>query len=432
MSGAPGLPARRAAATLVNEVLNGHRMLSDVIEDVKGPLARIEPEQRARAGSLAQGVLRHLAPIDAVLTPMLRKTPPAPVRNVLRVAAFELLIDQVADYAAVDAAVRQVQAMKRQNHLSGLVNAVLRRVSREGQAALDALPPPSLPDWLAAPVANAHGPKAAAAIAAAHMRGAPLDLTPRDPDASEALADSLGGIRLPTGSVRLAAPAQITALPGYDEGEWWVQDAAAALPVRCLGDVRGMEVLDLCAAPGGKTMQLAAAGASVTAVDISARRLERLRRNLWRTGLNAQVIVGDVLQWAPPAPVDVVVLDAPCSATGTLRRHPDLPHARPEPDLAPLLDLQARMIDRALDWLAPGGRLLYCTCSLLPDEGEAQVAAARERHPGLNVAAERPEGTEPEWWSPEGALRLRPDYWPDRGGMDGFFATVLQKAATGR
>ena len=233
---------------------------------------------------------------------------------------------------------------------------------------------------------------------------------------------------LPTGSIRIERRVQVSALPGFADGAWWVQDAAAAMPVRLLGDIAGKRALDICAAPGGKTLQLAAGGAEVTALDISQPRLKRLRQNLDRTHLTATVIAADALDWAPERPFDVIVLDAPCSATGTLRRHPDLPHVRPDPDLAPLLELQAKLLDRALGWLAPGGRMVYATCSLLPEEGEDQIAAALTRHTGLKVVPPAPDlGLDPDWTTPQGGLRLRPDYWAELGGMDGFFAAVLTR-----
>jgi 16S rRNA (cytosine967-C5)-methyltransferase len=232
---------------------------------------------------------------------------------------------------------------------------------------------------------------------------------------------------LPTGSVRVQGAGQVSALPGFAEGAWWVQDAAAAMAVPMLGDVKGMRVLDLCAAPGGKTMQLAAAGAMVTALDISGPRMGRVRDNLARTGLEAELVVADALHWQPEAPFDAILLDAPCSATGTIRRHPDLQYIKDGSELAALVALQAQMIERALGFLKPGGRMVYCTCSLLPDEGEAQLAAALARHPGLSVVRTAVPGVPPEWFTPEGALRLRPDYWAESGGMDGFFMVCVTK-----
>jgi 16S rRNA (cytosine967-C5)-methyltransferase len=222
---------------------------------------------------------------------------------------------------------------------------------------------------------------------------------------------------------------QVSALPGYDSGDWWVQDAAAALAARMLAVVPGEKVLDLCAAPGGKTLQLAAAGAEVTALDISEPRMSRVAENLARTGLAARLVVADALHWTPDGLFDAVLLDAPCSATGTIRRHPELPFLKDGSELAELTALQAALLDRALGFLKPGGRLVFCTCSLLPDEGEAQLSAALARHPGLTVLRPALPGIDPAWITPEGGLRLRPDYWADKGGMDGFFMTCLKKGA---
>ena len=271
---------------------------------------------------------------------------------------------------------------------------------------------------------EAWGKGPVAAMERAHFEGAPLDLTVKSD--AEAWAARLGGSVLPTGSVRLRDAGQVSALLGYESGDWWVQDAAAALPVQVLDPKPGERVLDLCAAPGGKTLQLAARGAQVTALDISERRMARVAENLARTGLTATCVVGDALEHE--GVYDAVLLDAPCSATGTIRRHPDLPHAKDGSDFGALIEMQAAMIDHALGLLAPGGRLVFCTCSLLPDEGECQVEEALARHAGLMVdrsALDRP-GIAPEWITEEGGLRLRPDYWPDLGGMDGFYMACLQ------
>ena len=251
----------------------------------------------------------------------------------------------------------------------------------------------------------------------------PLDITLRDgAEAPE------GAVALPTGSLRMSGAGQVSGLRGYAAGGWWVQDAAAALPVRVLAPQPGERILDMCAAPGGKTLQLAAAGAGVTALDLSGPRLARLRENLARTRLRAEVIQGDATRWCGPAPFDAVLLDAPCSATGTIRRHPDLPFVRDGAEIGGLIALQAAMIDAALRLLRPGGRLVFCTCSLLPDEGEAQLDAALARHPGLTVEPPRGvPGLEQGWLTPAGALRLRPDFWADRGGIDGFFIARLRK-----
>ncbi len=418
----PGFAARRAAHRMLGQVTAEGRLLSEVLP---GAVDRLPPDDRARAQRLALETLRWMDRADRLLGPHLKRRPAPDVLNALRMAVVEMAQGGAAAHGVVDAAVGLVRAGRRTAPAAGMVNAVLRRVD---VAAWDALPLPRLPKWLRAPLIAAYGKPVVAAIEAAHAAGAPLDLTPRGGDAA-ALAAQVGGAVLPTGSVRVAGRVQVTALPGYAEGAWWVQDAAAAAPARLLDARPGERVLDMCAAPGGKTMQLAAAGADVTALDASEARMARLRENLARTGLRADVVVADALDWTA-APFDAVLLDAPCSATGTIRRHPDLPHAKDGSEFAALFDLQAALLDRALALLKPGGRLVYCTCSLLPDEGEVQIEEVLARHSGLEVqgAALHGPGIEPGWIDETG-LRLRPDYWAERGGMDGFFVSVLRKAA---
>jgi 16S rRNA (cytosine967-C5)-methyltransferase len=274
----------------------------------------------------------------------------------------------------------------------------------------------------------AWGRKAMDGIEKAHFAGAPLDLSAKtDP---KAVAKATGGQLLPTGSVRINDVGQVSKLPGFTDGDWWVQDAAAAMPVQLLGDVKGQKILDLCAAPGGKTLQLAAKGAAVTAVDLSESRMKRVQENLKRTGLMAETIISDARAFTG-AGFDAVLLDAPCSATGTIRRHPDLPHAKDGAEFGALIAQQEVLLDHALTCLKPGGTLIFCTCSLLPDEGEVQVEEALARRPGLTVnraALGRP-GIDPAWITEEGGLRLRPDYWGDMGGMDGFYMAALTKPA---
>jgi len=416
-------PAREAAARLVFGVTEGHATLSDLL--ATGALAHLAPPERARAQRLALITLRHLGRADAVLRPHLRRAPPPEVRAILRLATVEMLEEGAPAHGVVDAAV--TLAKTQADSLGGLVNAVLHKVAATPPDTWAALPPPALPDWLRGRLMNAWGKPATMAIEAAHLAPVPLDLTPKSGDAV-ALAADVGGELLATGSVRLGGqPGQISDLPGYAQGDWWVQDAAAALPARVLAPRPGERVLDLCAAPGGKTLQLAAAGAQVTALDISAPRMARLGENLARCALQAEMVVADALDWAPDQPFDAVLLDAPCSATGTIRRHPDLPYARDPASLRGLYALQAALIDRALGFLRPGGRLVFATCSLLPEEGEAQLAAALLRHPGTAVdrTALALPGLDPAWITPQGGLRLRPDYWLGKGGIDGFFIACL-------
>jgi 16S rRNA (cytosine967-C5)-methyltransferase len=408
---AEGLVARATAVALLDGVLGEGRMLADFSG---GDLA---PADRARALRLAETVLRHLEPADRVLDRHLRKAPPLTVRNVLRLAVVERA-GGAAAHGVVNAAVEIVRQGKRTAHLAGLVNAVLRALPEAG--IFDGLPPQRLPRWLRQPLVHAWGREAVMAMEAVQAGEPPLDLTLRPGFAMPE------GEMLPTGSLRLKAAGQVSALPGYDAGGWWVQDAAAALPARLLDATPGERVLDLCAAPGGKTLQLAATGAEVVALDISSPRLARLAANLRRTGLAAEIVVADALHWVPEERFDAILLDAPCSATGTIRRHPELPFVKDGSELAGLVTLQAALIDRALGWLKPGGRLVYATCSLLPEEGEGQLAAALERHPGLAVERVEIAGVEPGWWTDDGGLRLRPDHWADRGGMDGFFLARLR------
>ncbi|WP_210877474.1 RsmB/NOP family class I SAM-dependent RNA methyltransferase [Roseovarius autotrophicus] len=413
-------PARVAAARLLDQVLGEGRLLSESI----GTLDRLPPQDRARAQRLAIGALRGLERADRLLARHLRKAPPLPVRNVLRIAVVELAQGGEA-HGVVSEAVGIVGASPRHAKLKGLINAVLRKLAEEAPRAWNDLRVPRLPEWLRDPLVAAWGKGAVAAMERAHLAGAPLDLTVRD--GAEDWAARLGGEVLPTGSVRLSDPGQISALPGYAEGAWWVQDAAAALPVRVLAPKPGEVVLDMCAAPGGKTLQLAAGGARVVAVDLSERRMARVAENLARTGLAADCVVGDAL--AQTGDYDAVLLDAPCSATGTIRRHPDLPYAKDGAEIGALIDMQAMMLDHAISLLRPGGRVVFCTCSLLPDEGECQVEAALARHEGLVVdrdALALP-GVDPAWITEEGGLRLRPDYWPEKGGMDGFYMACLRR-----
>ncbi|MXU66481.1 RsmB/NOP family class I SAM-dependent RNA methyltransferase [Oceanomicrobium pacificus] len=426
-----GLAARRAALALLSKVTGSGAPLSEVQDEA---LARLDPAERARAQSLVLAALRHIDRLDSVIDAHLTKAPPLKMRNILRLAAAEMLVLDVPPHAAVDSAVRLTRADRKVQHLSKLANAVARRVSETDADAFAALPPTRMPAWIRKPVQRQIGAERVEAIEAVQSQRPPLDITLRDPATATQWAAELEAEILPTGSLRRARPGQVSALPGYAEGVWWVQDAAAALPARMLAPAPGMRILDLCAAPGGKTLQLAAAGADVTALDLSPARLKRVEENLSRTGLSAALVAADAREWAPDAPFDAILLDAPCSATGTLRRHPDLPFARIGQDLRPILQVQAALLARAADWLKPGGRLVYCTCSILPAEGPKPVAdllAAREDMQEVPLAI--PGIDIPDSWR-DGAARLRlyPDLWADRGGMDGFFATTLEKRVTGR
>lgn len=413
-----GSPARAAAVAAMTAVTVDGRLLSEALPRAT---AHLEPGEKARAGRLATGALRWAGRSDRLLGPHLRLRPEDRVLNLMRLALYEIFEDGAPSHAAVDGAVSLANGSK-----AGLVNAVVRNVLRRNPV-WDDVALPTLPKWLRKPLVAAWGKQATAAMEAVHVQEVPLDLTLRDPACAADWAKRLGGEVLPTGSLRLTKAGQVSALPGFDEGAWWVQDAGAAVAARVLGAQPGESVLDLCAAPGGKTMQLAAAEADVTALDISEDRMERVRENLARTGLSAEIVVADALEWVPDQPFDAILLDAPCTATGTLRRHPDLAYAKDGSGIDKLFRVQTAMLNRALGWLKPGGRLVYCTCSLLPAEGESQVAAVLDRHPAVTLAQVAGDWLDPDWQTGTGALRLRPDHWADRGGIDGFFIARLEK-----
>ena len=349
-------------------------------------------------------------------------------------AAAQLIFLKSPPHAVINLSVFQVSVDNRARRFSRLANAVLRRISEQGAgiAALQDEAMVNTPEWLWERWGNFYGAEEAARIGAQHLSEPPLDLSVKSD--GQGWADKLGGIVLPTGSVRFAPKGRIEEMHGFDEGEWWVQDAAASLPAKLLGDVRGRTVADLCAAPGGKTAQLAHAGAKVTAVDVSAKRLERLAGNLARLKLSAETIAADAVNWRPDAAFDAVLLDAPCSATGTIRRHPDIPYLKRPSDIVELAKLQQAMLSNAVDMLRPGGVLVYCTCSLEEEEGPAQVTRLLAERADLKLDPISPEeiGGHSEWIDGQGALRTLPHYLqlsdPDLSGMDGFYAARLMKA----
>lgn len=416
-----GDPTREAAFALLTAVFQRRRTL----EDALNALPPMPPRDRAAGHRLAAAVLRRSGTIDAVLEPLMRKAPPDPVRQVLRIGAAGLLLLDMPPHAAVGTAV----ALARTCGLApfaGLVNAVLRKVATDGKAVLETLDSPRLdtPSWLWA----SWGVEARA-IAVAHQHEAPLDLTIAPGGCREGATQCADptegaavGIRLPTGSVRYPAGTHVAAVAGFAAGHLWVQDAAAALPAMLLAPKPGERIADLCAAPGGKTAQLAAAGAQVTAVERDPTRLARLADNLARWRLRAELVQADVLSWSPPALFDAVLLDAPCSATGTIRRHPDVPHLKRPRDIALLCEAQDKLLAAAGRLLRPGGRLIYAVCSLQPEEAIPRLAASGLRPDPFA----KPECTGlPEAITPDGHLRTHPGMWPDLGGMDGFFAARL-------
>jgi 16S rRNA (cytosine967-C5)-methyltransferase len=434
----PGLAARRVAADILDGVIHRGRPLDEQLDGKQANpgIATLSERDRALARRIIATVLRRLGTLRHLLAAFLDRGFPgdAPrAETALLVGAAQILWLEVPDHAAVDLAVRIVQADRRAGRYAGLVNAVLRRVTQSGAERLAEAPTVELdtPPWLLARWIRQYGKDKADAIARANGQEPALDLTVKsDPDG---WAARLRGRVLPTGTVRLIAHGPVTLLPGYAEGAWWVQDAAAALPARLLGDVRGQSVADLCAAPGGKTAQLALAGARVTAVDRSEPRLARLRENLARLALSADTIAADATEWQA-GPFDAVLLDAPCTSTGTIRRHPDIAWLKREADIAPLVALQSRLLAHAVELTRPGGTIVFCTCSLEADESELLISALLERDGRVRrapVVAAEINGLD-DLLTPAGDLRSLPCHWPDlddsrMGGLDGFYAARLTR-----
>ena len=426
------LASRQAAVEILVSCLDKGQPLDEALARHAG-FAGLDPRDRAFVRLLLATTLRRLGEIDVVLAALVERPlegPNAAGRQVLRLGAAQLLFLGTAPHAAVDTSVRLIEDAHLP-HLKGLANAVLRRISREGAAILGDRDPARLntPQWLWASWAEAYGEEATRAIAAAHLIEAPLDLTPRSN--TDFWAGQLEAEVLPTGTLRRTGGGHIAELPGFGEGAWWVQDAAATLPVRLLGDIAGKRVADLCAAPGGKTMQLSAAGAQVTAIDISARRMVRVGENLARAGLAAELVTADASKWTASEPFDAILLDAPCSGTGTLRRHPDIAWLKDEEDVGRLTLTQDRLLVHAVQQLKPGGTLVYAVCSLQEDEGPARIEALLAREPRLHRVPVQPAELPglAEAITPAGDVRTLPSMWPERGGIDGFYIARLRAAA---
>ncbi len=431
-----GLPAREAAVRLISAVLRqGHSFDEAIAKELHG--SALAPRDRALARLISATVLRRLGELETVLSGFLEKPLPERQGNlwpILLAGAAQLLFLATPPHAAVGLAVEQARLDRHARRYDRLVNALLRRTAREGADALagcDAVRL-NIPSWLFERWTKTYGEMDARRIAEASLAEAALDITVKDEPAG--WAERLGGIVLPTGSVRLKAGGRIEDLAGYSEGAWWVQDAAAALPAQLLGDLGNRTVADLCAAPGGKSAELAAAGARVTAVELSGTRLARLKANLERLHLKAELVEADATTWRPAQAFDAVLLDAPCTSTGTIRRHPDILRLKRPEDVAALSALQARLLDNAVQLLNPGGTLIYCTCSLEPEEGLEPIARLLAREPNLaRVPIRAGEcGIAPDWITPEGDLRTLPFHLPDAraelGGLDGFYAARLVRA----
>jgi len=422
---AGGLAARIAALHLVELALDHRGGLEEAMSHP--PFGRLEPRDRGLARMLAMTLLRRLGPIDRALEARLQKPPPPVVMQLLRLGVAQLLYMDVPAFAAINTTVQLTAQGKSTRNFKNLVNAVLRGVSREPPPDLE--PEANAPGWLYARWSASFGEAAARAIAEMIPVEPATDLSLRDPADSGVLVEALQAERLEGGSLRVAHGGDITAWAGYVEGQWWVQDAAAAIPARLLGAQPGEAAIDLCAAPGGKTLQLAATGAGVVALDRSASRLRRVSQSLERTGLEAEVVCADSESWPDERQFDAVLLDAPCSATGTFRRHPDVLWGTKPGDIAKLSAVQSRMLDAAARRVKPGGRMVYCVCSLEREEGEDQITAFLKRQPDFALAtiAVGEGGTPEASITPDGMVRILPHHIA--GGLDGFFAAKLVRSA---
>lgn len=437
----PGLAARRIAADILDGVLHKRRTLDDQLEGAAAHpgLKTLSDRDRALMRRLVATILRRLGTLGHVLSRLLDRGIPtdAPrAQSALLIGAAQILWMDVPDHAAVDLSVRLVQSDRRAAKYAGLINAVLRRCAREGQPLIEEVRAETLdiPPWLLARWIAHYGEATAREIAIALSYEPSLDLTVKS-DAAQ-WATRLHGETLPTGTVRTLLHGPVTMLPGFNDGQWWVQDAAAALPARLFGDIAGKAVVDLCAAPGGKTAQLVQGGARVTAIDRSPGRVARLRDNLGRLSLEAETVVADAAEWQGHGggQFDGVLVDAPCASTGTIRRHPDVAWLKQESDIGGLTALQKRLLQKAVALLRPGGTLVYCTCSLEPEEGEQAIAWLLATESGMRrapVDASEVAGLT-EIVSPDGDLRTLPCHLPNPdprlGGLDGFYAARLVKS----
>ncbi len=425
-----GLSARAAALAAIGDVLRRRRPLDAALDDAIAQKS-LEPRDAGFARSIANETFRRFGQIDALIRTFVPR-PPAPHRagptpEILMIGVCELLFLDVAPHAAVDAANNLAAADNKAVHFKPLINAVLRRAAKEGHDVLAQKDTTRLntPDWMWQRWRDAYGEDRARAIAEVHLAKPPTDFSFKS-DNTSLLLDATS---LPGNMQRLTEAGHINALPGYGEGDWWVQDFAASLSARLFGDVRGKTVIDLCAAPGGKTMQLAAMGANVIAVEREVSRLERMKTNFERVKLKAQLVQSDLRDYTPSEPAQFILLDAPCSATGTIRRHPELPWIKSASDIVLSAQAAGEYLDAAADMLAIGGTLVFAVCSLEPEEGTEQIAAFLARNDAFERKAIIPSEVFSlcEFLTRDGDLRTLPCHFADRGGMDGFYGARLTR-----
>lgn len=422
------LASRRLAAFAVKEVMENHQPLEQVLAGQQS-YRTLESRDRAFVRLIAATTFRRMGQIDAALKPFVRERPTKLVYAALQTATAQILYLGTPAHAAVGETVAMLKSRGSSKGFANMANAVLRNVVDQGPRLAGAQPPKvNLPGWMRGEWERAYGRQAGRKFSAQLLKDPVLDLSVKSDVAG--WAEKLGGEIIGTSSVRMDKIGDVPALEGFTDGDWWAQDVAATLPVEILGDVKGLRVLDMCAAPGGKTMQLAAKGAIVTALDKSEGRLERVKQNLERTKLTAEIICADALEWEPAqSDFDIVLLDAPCSATGTFRRHPDVLYNRTPKDVANLVRLQDKLLAKAASFVRPGGTLIYCTCSLMPKEGQPRVDRFLQTVPDFRlIPILSAEGLAlPEEAFSGGSLRSLPYYLEDKGGMDGFFIARLER-----
>lgn len=422
---------RIASLHVLNAVLLEKTSLDDALDAGRKRLK--DPRDRAFQFHLVMTTLRHLGEINMVMGKFLTRQPKGRAKavvGVLQLGITQVLYMDVPGFAATSTSVDLVRKIGFSGHAK-LVNAIMRRVVADGPALIQNCDAPRMntPGWLWESWVAAYGSKAARKIATSHIVEPPLDISVKS-DASN-WAKRLSGDVLPTGTVRLKTSGVIEGMDGYHDGQWWVQDAGAAIPVQLLGNVDGMRVADLCAAPGGKTAQLAHGGADVIALDRSGQRLERLVENMKRLSLNVKTVVADAISWHPDSPLDAVLLDAPCSATGTIRRHPDVTLTKSTDDVRSLAELQAQLLKASVHMIRPGGTIVYCVCSLQPEEGPDRIAAILNDCTDISIDPVSPDEVNglANAVTGDGTVRILPSYWSEYGGIDGFYVARLKKSA---
>lgn len=433
----PGLALRHVALDLAIAVMNEKQPLDDCLQHIfraDSPGGKLDHRDRAYVRKLVATLLRYRGSIDSVISKFVQTDLPekGSAKMILRLGVCQILYMRTPAHAAVDLTLHLADQRKA-GGLKGLMNAVLRKISKNKESLITELDQQKLlntPDWLLARWQKIYGPEVTSAIVSQHVADPPIDLTVKaDP---EKWAEKFKGQLLASGTVRCQPQGPLTEWEGYEQGDWWAQDVSAAIPATLFGNLSGLTVYDLCAAPGGKTAQLCQQGAQVTAIDKSAARLSILHQNLTRLNLEADVVHADILTWRPAKKADAILLDAPCSATGTARRHPDMPWHKKESDIKTLASLQFKLLTRCLSMIKPGGLIIYCTCSLEPEEGEEQIdhflkefRGQIKRVPIRAQEIDLPDGA----ILPSGDLRLLPHFGNDQGGMDGFFISRLSYGA---